>query len=314
MAPVVSIVLPVYNCPQYVGQAISSMLSQTMGDFELVVIDDGSTDETPRVLERYRDPRVRLIFQSNHGLAATLNRGIETARGRYIARQDQDDYSFPTRLARQVEYMEGHPDCAIVGTWAEIYRDDAPTGRRHQHPSDNASLKYELLLDNPFVHSSVMLRTSALKGVGGYSTDPLRQPPEDYELWSRLARVHEVANLPEALHVYREVHGSMSRDGPSPFMERLVKISAENISWAAGRQGVDASSANIAAIAHGAFHLIHGSPDYSAMREVYLRAAGPGFARAAEQKMRGLRLTYPHVFGASPWLTRLERVARRLLS
>ena len=99
IAPAVSVVLPVYNCPHYVGGAIESVLAQTFPDFELIVIDDGSQDETPTVLRRYTDPRIRLVTQENRGLAATLNRGIELARGRYIARQDQDDIALPERCA-----------------------------------------------------------------------------------------------------------------------------------------------------------------------------------------------------------------------
>lgn len=94
MNPLVSVVLPVYNCPHYVEVSIESILAQSCTNFELVVIDDGSTDRTPEVLRQYDDPRMRLVTQENRGLAGTLNRGIELARGQYIARQDQDDFSF----------------------------------------------------------------------------------------------------------------------------------------------------------------------------------------------------------------------------
>src|SRR5688572_15659262 len=234
-APAVSVVLPVYNCPRYVGDAIESVLSQTFSDLELIVIDDGSTDETPSVLGRFAGmARVTLLAHANRGLAGTLNRGIELARGRYIARQDQDDFCHPKRLERQVAYLDDQPHCALVGTWAEIWSENQPTGRQHRHPSDTASLKYQLLLNNPFVHSSVMIRKAALDRVGMYCTDRMRQPPEDFELWSRIARENEVANIPEVLQVYRELPGSMSRDGAAPFLKRLVTISAENIAWAAG--------------------------------------------------------------------------------
>lgn len=280
IAPAVSVVLPVYNCPHYVGGAIESMLAQTFADFELIVIDDGSQDETPAVLRRYTDPRMRLVMQANRGLAATLNRGIELARGRYIARQDQDDISLPDRFAKQVAYLEAHPDCALLGTWAEIWREGARTERAHRHPSDNSTLKFELLFNNPFVHSSVMIRRAALERVGAYSTDRNRQPPEDYELWSRIAREYEVANVPEVLHLYREVEGSMSRDGPSPFLNHLVTICAENIAWASGADPSNRHVANIAALAHHAEHRVQGKPDFAAMRRILRRAAQGAVAGA----------------------------------
>ncbi len=258
MEPAVSVVLPVYNCPLYVGQAIESVLNQTFADFELIVIDDGSTDETPSILQRYTEPRIRYISQTNCGLARTLNRGIELSRGRYIARQDQDDVSRPERLAKQVAFLDAHPQCALVGTWAEIWRDDQRTSRVHAHPSDGARLKFELLLNNPFVHSSVMMRKSALGQVGVYSTDRNRQPPEDYELWSRIARSFDVANIPEILHAYREVGSSMSRAGPSPFLDHLVTICAENIAIAAGEPPDNPQVVNIAALTHVAPHRMLG--------------------------------------------------------
>ena len=271
--PAVSIVLPVYNCPEYVGEAIESMLAQAFLDYEMIVIDDGSQDDTLSVVKRYSDPRIRVLTQANRGLAGTLNRGIGLARGRYVARQDQDDVSMPERLAKQVGFLDSHPECGLVGTWAEIWQDRARTDRAHRHPADNSSLKYELLLNNPFVHSSVMIRKSALDRVGAYSTDKGRQPPEDYELWSRIAREFEVANVPEVLHRYREIAGSMSREGPSPFLDHLVTISAENVAWAAGEPADSPQVVNIAALAHGAKYRMSQKPDFAAMTDIFRRAA-----------------------------------------
>jgi glycosyltransferase involved in cell wall biosynthesis len=314
--PLVSVVLPVYNCPNYVGEAIQSVLAQTFHDYELLVIDDGSTDETPSVLARYRDSRVRVMTQSNRGLAATLNRGIELAKGRYIARQDQDDFSYPQRLARQVAFLEAHPGCGLVGTWADIWRENASTGRQHRHPSGNALLQYQLLLNNPFVHSSVMIRKAALDRVGPYSTDNGRQPPEDYELWSRVARVYEVSNIPEVLHMYREVPGSMSRDGRSPFLEHLVTISAENIAWAAEADPASPQVVNIAALAHGAIHRLQGELDVRAMTAIFVRAArrvaGERQARQIERMAADLidGMCYHRLI--SQKRSRMERLAARL--
>lgn len=278
-AVTITVLLPVWNCPHYVGQAVESILSQSHSSFEFIIIDDGSTDHTPCVLEQYQDPRIRCIRHSNRGLAATLNRGIELARGEYIARQDQDDLSFPDRLARQVAYMESHPKCALLGTWAQIMQGDRLTERYHRHPACPSELRYQLLFNNPFVHSSVMLRKSALEAVGGYSTDPTRQPPEDYELWSRLSRHNEVANLPEVLVHYREVPGSMSRVGPSPFRDNVIKICIENLSVASGAPPTDPDLIMIATVLHGGE--VSRRPNRQRITEI-LKKATSSFASPAD--------------------------------
>ncbi len=293
----ISVLLPVYNCPRYVGGAIESILAQTFADFEFLIIDDGSTDQTPEVLKKYTDPRIRIIRHENRGLAGTLNVGIELARGKYIARQDQDDISLPERLAKQLSYMEEHPDCGLLGTWAQIVQGDRLVERFHRHPTDASELRYHLLFNNPFVHSSVILRKSVLDVARGYSTDPERQPPEDYELWSRLSRLSGVANLPQVLLHYREIPGSMSRMGPSPFRNNLVKISRENISYAAKVEFGDPQVCNIAALTHGASELVMGKPDFQRMKGVLFAAIQnvsddkkvPVLQRDAVQRVAALR-------------------------
>jgi hypothetical protein len=317
MQPSVSVVLPVYNCPQYVGEAIDSILAQTFGGFELILIDDGSTDETPRVLERYGDARIRLYTQQNRGLAATLNRGIELARGRYIARQDQDDVSRPERLGRQATFLDEHPECALVGAWAQIMGGGEITQRMHRHPPGNAALKFELLLNNPFVHSSVTMRKAALDRVGVYCTDRSRQPPEDFELWSRIAREYEVANIPEVLHYYREIEGSMSRQGESPFLRHLVTICAENIAWAAGGDPADPQIVNIAALTHQAPSRVKEPLNFGAMRDTLKRAAirvtkdeSGHYSREAEARVNALRYRLFEMRHGHGWRRHLFRAAR----
>ncbi|MFO0453460.1 MAG: glycosyltransferase family 2 protein [Pseudomonadota bacterium] len=296
-----SVVLPVYNGPRYVRLAIDSMLAQSFRDFELIVIDDGSRDTTPEVLSQIGDPRVRVITQENRGLPATLNRGIELARGEYVARQDHDDYSRPERLARQVAYLDAHPACALVGTWAEIIEGATATGRVHAHPCENVALKLELLFDNPFVHSSVMLRRAVVTAGGGYCTDRDRQPPEDYELWSRIVRKHEVANLPEMLHTYREVPGSMSRLGPAPFRTRLVRLAAENLAWWSGRSAGHPQAINAAALYHRDRDALVGKPDFSEMRAIITDAVerivgnAPGVDIEDEVRRRAATLRRRHL-------------------
>jgi len=227
--PNISVILPVYNGSTYLRDAIESITTQSFRDFELIIINDGSTDDSESIIKGIGDSRVHFVSQHNQGLAATLNQGIRMVKGRYIARQDQDDLMLQTRLTKQVEYLESHPDCAMVGTWCEIWVGNKPTDRSHRHSASNEALQLDLLFDNPFVHSSVMVRTEVLRNLGGYSENESRQPPEDYELWSRIAKNYQVANIPEMLTVYREVEGSMSRTGVNPFLMNVIQISAENI-------------------------------------------------------------------------------------
>jgi glycosyl transferase family 2 len=271
-APTVSVVLSVRNGGQDLPQALETILSQSFADFELIVINNGSVDRTGEYLDSLSDPRVRVFHQKDTGLAAALNRGISLARGRYIARQDHDDLADPSRIAKQVAFLDAHPDHALVGTCAEIWVGDTPSGRSHDHPTEDDILRFDLLLNNPFVHSSVMMRKSALDHVGGYATDPARQPPEDYELWSRIARHYRVANLGERLTVYREVPSSMSRAGAQPFLERLVTISSENLAHASGATAPQQVHVDIAALVHGANLRVSRKPDADAMYAVIAEA------------------------------------------
>lgn len=263
--PEVSVVLSVRNGGTDLPKAIATILTQTFANFELIAIDNGSTDETAAYLDGIEDPRVRVYHQADAGLAAALNRGISLARGRYIARQDHDDWASPTRIGKQVGFLDAHPDHALIGTCAEIWIGDRPTGRFHDHPTDDAALRFELLFNNPFVHSSVMMRKEALEQVGGYTTDPARQPPEDYELWSRIARRFRVANLPERLTIYREVPSSMSRAGADPFKRKLVLLSAENLAAATGLMQPEQVHVDIAALIHDLPEVLSREPDVAEM-------------------------------------------------
>jgi glycosyltransferase involved in cell wall biosynthesis len=253
MKHLVSILLPVYNGAAYLRESLDSMLRQSYQDFELIIIDDGSRDKSARIIQSVHDHRIRFYRQENRGLAATLNRAIALSKGEYLARQDQDDMSLPDRLKKQLCYLAAHPQCGLVGTWAEIVSGTEKTGRVHQHAAEDYCLKFDLLFDNPFVHSSVMFRKSAVEGVGMYSTDPSKQPPEDYELWSRLSRKWEIANIPEVLHIYREIPTSMSRDGVSPFRNRVIDISVENLEWLLGCTAAGIAIRDLAALNHAAY-------------------------------------------------------------
>ena len=117
----ISVILPVYNGSEYLTESIDCILNQTYSNFEFIIIDDGSTDDSAAIIANYTDVRIRFYSQQNQGLASTLNRGISLANGNYIARQDQDDVSLPNRFAQQVAFLEANPEYGMVGTWAAIW-------------------------------------------------------------------------------------------------------------------------------------------------------------------------------------------------
>jgi hypothetical protein len=248
--PLVSVIMPVYNGERYLREAIISVLNQSFADFECIIVNDGSTDQSEAIIMSFDDPRIHYITQKNKGLAATLNVAIEQAKGTYLARQDQDDVSLPERFAMQVDYLEKHKSVGAVGTWASIWVEESPTERVMKHPTENWTVQFNLLFNTPFVHSSVMIRKTILDKVGLYSTDPTRQPPEDYELWSRIGRVSELANLETILLQYRETGGSMSRTGTDPFAEKVIKISSENIAAALDKAPDDPAVTTVAELAY----------------------------------------------------------------
>lgn len=250
--PLITVILPVYNGAAYLEEAMDSMVSQTWQNWELLAINDGSKDNSLEILKKYSDPRIQVIDQTNMGLAATLNKGISLAKGDYIARQDQDDVSLPGRLEEQIKFLQDHPEVGMVGCHAEIVGLKGEKIGYHLHPTGSAELKFFLLHNNPFVHSSIMFRKEVFAKTGVYSTDPSRQPPEDYEFFSRIARDWDVANIPQVLHIYREVRGSMSRDTRNPFLPKVLLISSENLAAASGKPVSDPLIRSTAAFLNGA--------------------------------------------------------------
>ena len=255
--PLVSIILPVKNGSDYISDAINSLLSQTFGNFELIVIDDGSTDQTAQIVKGYGDPRITLVSQENQGVSKATNRGFTMARGKYITRHDHDDISLPTRLEKQVQYLENHLECYFVGTWAQIWEGDIPTNRIHRHPTKPGEIAFFLLFNSPFVHTSCLYRREVFDGTNGYTTNEDRVPPEDYEYFSRISRLYEMANIPEALVVYREVPNSMSsmlrsnqRAAKEKFIFNLARISSENLAFTSGIKGVSQYTQNFGDLIH----------------------------------------------------------------
>ncbi len=202
MKPLVTVLMPVYNGEKYLKDAIQSILQQTYTNFELLIINDGSTDTSVAIIKSFTDPRIRLLENpTNLGFAATLNRGIKESQGIYIARIDADDIAMPLRLQKQVAYLDNHADVGLIGSAASVIDEtDKLNGVTWRSNASSEEIPVILLFHNYFTHSSVMVRKNALPE-DGYRNE--FRPAEDYDLWIRIAQKWKLKNLPEVLVHYR---------------------------------------------------------------------------------------------------------------
>jgi glycosyltransferase involved in cell wall biosynthesis len=235
MTPTVSVLMPVHNAERYLAEAVESILGQTFTDFEFLIIDDGSTDRSRAILERYaaRDGRIRLTSRPNTGYTVALNEGLGLARGELVARMDADDVALPERVARQVEYLRAHPEVVCVGT-AVRFIDAAGRFLREGHPGmDNDEIQERALAgDCPLNHPSVMMRRAAVEAVGRYH--PEFEPAEDLDLWLRLGEVGRLTSLADALMKYRQHAASFSEQ----YQQLQLERSAAAVLEACRRRGL----------------------------------------------------------------------------
>jgi len=209
--PRVSVVLSTHNDAPYLPLALESLFQQTFEDFECIIIDDASTDETAEILERYADPRIRLVrHESRQGLTHSLIEAVALCRGEYLARMDGDDLALPTRFAQQVAFLDNHPDIGLVGTgFMYIDGQNNLLGAEPVYTTDE-QIRSRLLTHNCFGHGTVMLRRSVLNDTGGY--DPTYRYAQDYDLWLRIAERCGVANLPDRLYCWRQTGNGISAE------------------------------------------------------------------------------------------------------
>jgi len=222
ISPSVTVFMAAYNASKYIEVAVKSILNQTYQDFELLIVNDGSTDDTSEILESFKDERIRIINNlENKGLIYTRNIALQEARGQFIAIMDSDDISYPNRLAIQIDAFKDKPDLALYGGQAKmIDENQEEIGFIKESETNPNLLKVKLLFHNTFVHSSVMIRTSVFREFGGYQ-EPFA---EDYDLFLRIAQKYAVGNSSEFVIAYRWHESNISRTEGEKIVKQLLPI------------------------------------------------------------------------------------------
>lgn len=210
----VSVVMSVYNGQKYLSEAIESILNQTYTNFEFIIIDDGSTDNSLEIVQKYakEDDRIRVIVnEKNIGLAKSLNKGIALARGEYIARMDADDVSLPERFEKQVSFFKSNSNVGLLGTNIKVFSQvDHRLHTHRSYPLDDLDIRWFMFFSPPFCHPTVMFRHSLVHKVEFFYSDHFLTA-QDYELWSRLLLHTSSSNLKEALLIYR-IHDNQTTE------------------------------------------------------------------------------------------------------
>ena len=211
--PQTTVLMSCHNASVYLSGAIESILQQTYSDYELLLINDGSTDNTLEIVKEYasQDKRIVVVDKKNTGLADSLNRGLDLARGEWIARLDADDVALPDRLAKQMSFVQQNEAVVLLGTGCIIIDGSGREAGHYRYPTDHDSLVRQLrTYGRPFPHSSVVFHKETVADIGGYNRRFVRS--QDYDLWLRLSEIKTIACLPEALVKIRKHPSGISND------------------------------------------------------------------------------------------------------
>lgn len=228
MDPVASVLMPVYNDrPDYLSRAVKSISNQGFEDFELIIVDDGSEKkETLECIEELllAESRLRIVRRAHEGIVASLNAGLEICKGKYVVRQDADDWSDPARLAVQIDYLENNPEVSLVGSDIRVCREDGTLLKEVQLPHTPDEIRRALEYTNPFCHGAVCIRLECLEAIGGYRRELVLA--EDYDCFWRIADRWSAANVPQPLYSYRVTSCSLSasRTRDQMVARRAVRI------------------------------------------------------------------------------------------
>ncbi len=224
-----SVVLPVHNGMPYLMASVQSVLRQTLDRFELIVVDDGSTDDTPRYVRSLEDPRVRYVPTARCGLVGALNTGIHAARARWIARIDADDLATPDRLAKQWSWLQAHGDLVLLGCGFDLIDQQGQRLKSALNVVSDPAARWAMLFFNPFPHPGAVFRRDVAQHCGGYREEtPIAQ---DYDLWTRMAHHGQIGNHPDTLchkRCTRQSITATSSEQQHYYAERALQRYAES--------------------------------------------------------------------------------------
>ena len=209
--PLISVVMPTFNAQKYISISIESILNQTFSNFEFIIIDDASTDNTLKIIEKYskKDKRIKIIKNKNNlNIGGSLNKGIKHSRSNFIARMDADDIALSNRLKLQYELMQKDTNLAVVGGYISVINENGENLYIRKYPTENEKIKKAFFRYMPFAHPSVMIRKNFFNEVGGY--DPKKSPSEDMDLWIKLGVKHSFGNIDRPVLKYRLIKDSSS--------------------------------------------------------------------------------------------------------
>src|ERR1700722_718479 len=223
-SPTISVLLPVYNAEHYILQSVKSVLAQTFEDFELLVVNDGSTDRTLDILSGIADRRLRILSNPrNLGIVGSLNRAMSEAAGRYIARIDADDFCLPTRFAKQKSYLDRHPRTLIAGTEMSVLERGEIKRSRQPANADPRILRWMLHVSNPVGHASMMFRAETVKELGTYLREEFKYA-EDFDFSHRILRIGEITVMPDYLVIYRQHDLNLTRTRRIEMINRTAAV------------------------------------------------------------------------------------------
>jgi glycosyltransferase involved in cell wall biosynthesis len=228
--PKVSVLMAAYNAEKHIEESICSIINQSYKNFEFIIVNDGSTDNTASIIEKYakHDKRICFSNQKNIGLTKTLIKLIDRARGLYIARMDTDDISHPERLSLQVDYLDNNQSVGVIGSWVNIIDEKGSIRRKKRLITESKKIKKRIIYSNQLVHGSVIFRKNIYQKAGGYDSNFIYS--QDYDLWLRMINQTNITNYPEYLYYVRFHAESLTNKNFKSQREFAVNAIIKNVS------------------------------------------------------------------------------------